>query len=118
MMKKITFLVFFICLTNVVFAGDCLNCTIKSLGVGPHYDGICGKECVFISLNGSLQERPSCATDTDWHFVLDTSTDSGKQTYSLLLMAYAANKNINLGGLNNCALYGQAESFRYTYFQF
>lgn len=86
--------------------GICNNCTIKNIGVGTYYDGLCASgNCAFIAVNGSLGSyRPGCATNTSWSFVLDMSTQSGRSTYAFLLSAKATAAAVNVYGSNNCNL--------------
>lgn len=101
---------------NIALAGgECGGCTIKSVGVGPYYDAICGKaSCTFVAVTGSIQGKPACA-GTDWNFVIDTSTISGRTSLSMLLTAYAANKSINIAGSGQCTLFSAGENFLYAY---
>jgi hypothetical protein len=85
--------------------GICTNCTVKSIGVGPYYDGLCTSgTCAFVAVNGTVNYRPTCSNNTSWHFVLDTSTASGRATYALLLSAKASSASLNVYGTANCTL--------------
>lgn len=96
-------------------AGGCYGCTIKSIGVGPFYDSICSKgACVFLRLAGNIQDKPACSTES-WHFIVDTSTVSGRLTYSFLLTAQTTQALVDIVGTGTCTLYGPSEDFRYGY---
>ncbi|MCX4030494.1 hypothetical protein H0A36_26220 [Endozoicomonas sp. SM1973] len=114
-MRKLFTLLFLLVLTNFVSAGVCTNCKIKSIGIGPHYDNLCIKNaCAFILVEGNLNDIVPCSTGS-WHFVVDTTTDSGKSALSLLLMAHAADKRISIAGDGSCNYSREAETFLYSY---
>lgn len=86
-------------------AGSCTGCTIKSLGAGPYYDGICtSNACIFIDIEQTVTGKPACSSNSDWDFVLDVSTASGRATYALLMAASSAGRPVNIAGSNQCSL--------------
>ena len=62
-MKKYPILIALFFFIPLADASECNNCTIRTLGVGPYFDGICAKTCVFIALTGSITNKPACFTD-------------------------------------------------------
>jgi hypothetical protein len=86
-------------------AGSCNGCTIKSLGAGPYYDGICtSNACIFIDIAQTVTGKPGCSSNSAWDFVLDVNTASGRATYALLVAAMSAGKPVNIAGSNQCSL--------------
>lgn len=111
---KTTIFLLIVTTSNIVFgAGTCFDCQIEKIGQGPYYDSACTKpSCVFIKMNKDIASRPSCSI-AGWDYVIDSSTDSGKATLSTLLMAYAAQKSVNVSGNNRCTLYAEYEDINY-----
>lgn len=102
-------------------ADSCTNCTVRSIGIGPYYDEICNKSCAFIAMNEPVigNQTDGCRTSDSWHFVLDTSTESGKNALSALLTAYVAKQPVTIEGKNNiCTLFSGSEDFNAMYFPF
>lgn len=94
-----------LCSGSAFAEGSCLNCLIKNFGVGPYFDSICTSgSCVFVSMDGTVSNRPGCSTNSTWHFVLDVTTPGGRTTYAMLLAAKSAGTRINISGANNCVL--------------
>ena len=86
-------------------AGTCTGCTIKMLGAGAYFDGICSSSsCIYIDIEQAVTGKPACSANSSWDFVLDISTPSGKSTYALLLTASTAGQSLNLSGTNHCSL--------------
>lgn len=103
-MKNILFVLLLVVSSEVFSAGTCTGCSIKTIGLGPHYDQFCTSgACVFIMMNGAVTDRASCGSGSGWHFTLDVATDSGKATLAALLSAYAMKEEINIKGKGTCA---------------
>ena len=60
---------------------------------------------------GASRYSSHCHTNTRWDFVLDTSSEFGKQMNANLLAALAAGKTVRLEGKNTCPI-GQTEELR------
>ena len=118
MKTRLTMAIISMLYSGIVFGSECNNCTIRSIGFGPHYEGICAKSCIFLAVNETMVNRPGCATDATWHYVIDTSTESGKQSFSMLLTTYTTNKPITIAGTGTCTHYSAGENFLYGYFPF
>jgi hypothetical protein len=92
---------------------------IRSLGAGQYYDSNCNVDsCVVIMVDDS-HTGPSCH-NASWDYIIDTTTTTGKNTYSLLLAAYSSGKEVVIGGSGNCNLHvgGKIESVDYVYNKF
>jgi hypothetical protein len=60
-----------------------------------------------VKIDCPISNRPSCA-GTDNYFALDKETEAGKQIYSLMLMAFAANMKISgfiVNDQNSCPVW-------------
>ena len=111
----VAFVVALFCSGSAAAEGTCTSCTIKSIGVGPHYDALClGGSCVVIMMDSTPGGRPSCSVSS-WHFVPDTSTEAGRKTLAVLMMAYAQDKALNVAGSGGCTMFGDAENLLYGY---
>lgn len=75
---------------------------IKSIYMGPHY----GSK-VFIEVHDRPSgARPSgCMENANFDFVLDLSNEFGKEYYSALLSAYAADRIVRLQSFDDCNVY-------------
>jgi len=98
--------------------GLCSNCTVVSVGSGPHYDSACvqSTSCAAVAVRGATLARADCNSITSWNFVFDTSTDSGKSTLSLLLTAMTTGKPVVIEGAGTCNNAAKIEDLRYIYF--
>ena len=67
---------------------------------------------IFISTSTpvSLQSHPSCATDTNWNFVIPLVSDTDKALYATLLAAYTSQSLVDLVGPDACDVYPTVES--------
>lgn len=98
--------------------GMCFNCTVKTIGIGPHYDELCttssgrSMSCAFVKVAGAFVNRPTCSGD--WNYVIDTSTQSGRNALALLLTANASGKTVQISGTGVCSFYSQSENFFYA----
>jgi hypothetical protein len=86
------------------YASNISTTKITRVLVGPHY----GKN-VILTISVKPTELPSCQTNTSYSYVFDGTTEEGKMTLSVVLAAYAAQKDVWLGGKNTCSLYGGIE---------
>jgi hypothetical protein len=62
----------------------------------------------FTLKGGSLNNSPSCATNSYW-MIKDENSVAGQQQYSMLLAAHAAQKTVNVSGMNTCSRWGDGE---------
>jgi hypothetical protein len=67
---------------------------------------------VFLSVDSDPTDRPNCfggTFESNYSYVFNGSTDSGKSTLSVALMAYSIGKEVNIGGLGTCDLHSDVE---------
>jgi hypothetical protein len=71
---------------------------------------------VFIKVNAPYsQAEPACSSGvSEWDFVLDISTSTGKATYALLLTAQATQTSVIVDGTNTCSLHSSYETVSYV----
>ena len=115
-MEKILFfsvLAFFSFASNAAeFSGK-----VQSIAAGPNLGSI-----VLVRVEGhspTASWAASGCTNGFWSFKFDSSTAGGKETYSLLLAAYAAKSSVVINGTGTCS--GQPEqiqSLGYARFEF
>lgn len=103
MFKKIV-LGIALCGMHLSASAEALNTTskIKTIFTGPSYGHL-----VFIEVESRPeQSRPSgCNANANFDFVLDLRSDYGKEHYSDILAAYAAQRTVRLISEDNCNLY-------------
>ncbi|MDH5232241.1 MAG: hypothetical protein OEY38_19440 [Gammaproteobacteria bacterium] len=91
---------------NVSIArGTASSSVVASIGFGPYYDNYCNStSCVFVAVDPPpTQVQGDCANySTGWHFVIDTSNDTGKQSLSALLTAHSTGRRISIEGSGYC----------------
>lgn len=89
---------------NAYATGEVNDVTVTMLGTGSFYNQLCSSsECVFIAVSTAPTGAPACAIHASgWHFVLDSSTAAGRQTYSALLAAHATGNPVNIEGEGEC----------------
>lgn len=117
-LMKLLLSLFCLLVSTYSFSSDeCTDCTIRTLGFGPHYDGSCvSTSCVYIQMKDAITNRPLNCIAGGWHFTLDTTTDSGKGTLSALLSAYAMGKKIGIKGSGYCSNSSNTEDLQYVFF--
>ena len=74
---------------------------ITSIATGPNLGNI-----VLIRVDGQSVSAPwsiACSNQGFWSFKLDASTAGGKETYSLLLAAYASKASVTIAGTGICS---------------
>lgn len=104
-MKKIlSIFILFILFSTSIHASDINKTKITQILVGPTY----GKKVILV-ISIKPSELPSCQTNTKYSYAFDGTTESGKMTLSLVLAAYATQKNVWLGGKNTCSIHGGIE---------
>ncbi|ESP94641.1 hypothetical protein [Pseudoalteromonas luteoviolacea] len=81
---------------------------ITQVLVGPNY----GKN-VILTVSNKPTNAPSCQTNANYSYVFDGTTEVGKMTLSVVLAAYAAQKDVWLGGTDTCTLYGGIENLKH-----
>ncbi len=84
---------------------------ITNILVGPQFGNR-----VMLTLSNKPLDAPACQTKTH-SYAFDGTTESGKMTLSVVLAAYAAKKDVTLGGNNTCDLYSGIEDLRYVFVQ-
>lgn len=67
---------------------------------------------LFIQLTGAMENKPNCHNNGNYSFVVDTSTDSGKAYMSLVLMAFASARQVDITGFDGCSIYSGVTNFR------
>jgi len=102
--SKTLFILSFLILPVITYASNISSTKITRVLVGPGY----GKN-VILTISAKPTALPSCQTNTSYNYVFDGSTDEGKMTLSVVLTAYASQKDVWLGGKNTCSLYSGIE---------
>lgn len=101
------------CAACAVSASECDNCTIKYVGLGPLYSGMCVSEsCAVVKVNGDIADKPECS-QSGWNYVIDTSTSIGQDALKVVLQAKTHNLPITVGGSGKCTTWEQSEDFHY-----
>jgi len=75
--------------------------TITSIASGPNLGSV-----VLIRVDGQSVSAPwsvACSSQGFWSFKFDTSAAGGKETYSLLLAAYASKTSVTIAGTGICS---------------
>ena len=68
---------------------------------------------ILITLAQTPTNGPSCATNSQYQFAFDPTTDLGKSQLSLVLTAYAMGAEVNVGGNNVCSQVADVENMRW-----
>ena len=91
---------------------------ITGVGLGPTYDAACigDDSCVVIKV-ASNHEKAGCNSNS-WDFVFNSSTDTGKNTLSVVLAAEMSKRTVVIGGTGLCKLFPSTEDLTYIYYQF
>lgn len=69
---------------------------------------------LFAGMSG-VSNKPACSTNSNFSFVIDTSTTAGKTMQALLLMAYATGRFVMIQGANTCSHYSNVEDVTYVW---
>jgi hypothetical protein len=100
--------------------------TVAALFCLSSYPAICGETAgiisglllladypdrVFVRVTGTNNSLPACSTVNN-RYVLDTSTNTGRQLYALLLAAKHTNAPVTVVGFGTCNLVGNSEDLR------
>lgn len=88
-MKKILCTLSILLLPALSNASDIRTTKIIQILVGPDY----GKN-VILTISPKPTELTSCQTDSGYNYVFDGTTDEGKMILSVVLAAYAAQKDV------------------------
>ena len=107
-MKKSYTLIFTLLLSGYSHASDVNPAKITQVLAGPSY----GNQ-VLLTVSPTPSNLPSCQNNQWYSYVFDGTTEAGKITLSLALAAYAANKNVWLGGTGVCTLRGGVENLKH-----
>lgn len=105
-MKFLLILAVFI--SNYASASSVSVTQITRVLVGPQY----GNK-VILAVSTKAADIPSCQTNSRYNYVFDGTTAVGKITLSVVLAAYAAQKDVWLGGGDNCSLHNVIESLKH-----
>jgi hypothetical protein len=90
---------------------------IQSIATGPNLGSV-----VLVRVEGHSSTAPwavSGCTDGFWSFKFDAASAGGKETYSLLLAAYASKASVVISGTGSCPTVGgveQVQNIGYTRF--
>lgn len=105
-MKLLMVTAMMLMMSNLYAAGTSPDATINSIGVGKRYSAadVCnGKACVLINITPTPIGAPSCARHSSgWHFLIDTSVDTGKQAYAAVLTAKTTGRSFFIAGTGTC----------------
>ncbi|TDF41957.1 hypothetical protein EYS14_03695 [Alteromonadaceae bacterium M269] len=85
--------------TNVSVASDANPTKITQVLVGPQYGNR-----VLITVSPKAPTVPGCQVSPWYDYSFDGSTESGKITLSVVMAAYAAQRNVWIGGKNTCTV--------------
>lgn len=105
-MKKLILLTSF--LPYIVLASEANPTKIKQVLSGPIYD-----KQILITVESNISSVPECHKDKLYNYVFDGTTPEGQMTLSLVLTAYASQKNVWIGGTNSCTLRGGVEDLKH-----
>lgn len=94
--------------TSQVFASNVNPTKITKVLVGPAYGNN-----VFLTVSIKPSDAPNCQNNTRYSYVFDGTTEVGKMTLSVVLSAYASQKDVWLGGADNCVLHNGVESLKH-----
>lgn len=115
-MKKITLILALFFISIQVYATEYRG-KIQSIGTGSYYDTRCSQQSCAVIMVSDAHSGPGCHSNS-WDFIIRTDTDSGKATLSQALAAYAAGKEVVIGGTNSCNLMNNIEDLQYIYYKF
>jgi hypothetical protein len=79
------------------------------VGSGATPEGVYG----LVTVSGTASGQPSCATDS--RFAFNPGTEEGKAFLSLLVMAKALEKTVQIFGTTSCNITGLPENERISY---
>jgi len=114
MKSKIALYLVGLLLSNIALAGE-YSGTITGIGVGQYYDDKCAgsNSCVVIMVENH-HPKSGCRTDS-WAYAFDASTDTGKNTLSLVLAAELSGQKVVIGGTGQCTVKASSEDVKYIY---
>ena len=107
-MKRFFVLLLLVLMTALTHASDIRTTKITQVLVGPHYGNN-----VFLTISRKASDIPTCQTNTRYDYVFDGTTEDGKMTLSVVLAAYATQKDVWLGGKNTCLLHNGVEDLKH-----
>ena len=109
-MKYQLFLLTTLAVCNFSIAGEGSG---KVSQITAHSDGGSGQGVIMFKTEFNTN-KAECSTAFDGsHWTFSLEHESGKAMYSLLLTAYAQDKNIRVVGGDNCSIWGDRETARY-----
>ena len=89
-------------------AGSCQHCEVIALGTGADFDQECrSNACVLVRLKDKVGQldRSACSVTGSWHYVLDTSTESGRARLTILSEALEDRRKVDIAGNDSCHTY-------------
>ncbi len=103
--------------TNFSYATNYTG-VITGVGVGASYDSACtGTDSCAVVKVSSSHEKAGCNKNS-WDFVFDTSTDTGRNTLSVVLAAEISQREVVIGGTGLCDMHSITEDLMHVYYQF
>ena len=105
MKKYIAFLIF--CLPSVALSSTTGVTTIKEIMLD-QYNGM----NVYFSVAQSLPATDGCRANVDWPFVVDISTEFGKNLYSAILASYVSKSKVRVFGFGTCNVHTAVETVK------
>ncbi|WP_428241051.1 hypothetical protein [Gynuella sp.] len=102
-MKYVYFCLFLI-MSFSVQASEIKNVRIQQIAMN-HDQG----DFVFIKLE-TAPSRASCSTNGAWDYTLSLKDETYNSMYAMLLAAFMAGKQVNIGGTGTCNEFSQIES--------
>lgn len=99
---------FLITLTVAANASEIRDTKISKIMMDQQY----GTE-LYIQVEGTPSRNAGhCHQNSTWDYAISTESEFGKQIFSQVLMAYAAQKNVKLTGNNTCNVCVSCEDLR------
>lgn len=105
-MKNIFYSIVLFTVTTAVIA-DVGNVTVDRVTVL--------QDNVYLKVSPAPTTKPSCSTNTNFHYVFPVTTDSGKASFSMVLTAYASQVTIAVKSLDTCSHVSNIEDLRYSF---
>jgi hypothetical protein len=114
---ELSLLIFSLLISNLAMATEYRG-VITGIGAGSAYDTHCVGEdsCVVVKV-ASTHTKAGCNSNS-WDFAFNSSSDTGKNTLSLVLAAELSKRLVVIGGTGLCDLNPTVEDLRYIYYQF
>jgi hypothetical protein len=104
-MKKVMSILLVLLFSQASFSSTINPTKITRVLVGPGYGNT-----VYITVSVKPTGTPACQVNTGYDYAFDGTTAVGKMTLSVALAAYAAGKDVWLGGSNVCTFNNTVEN--------